>query len=196
MISERHGRVTELDDTTVVDAEGAVRSVQNALVSMPAATMPPLWTPMYLERLARTYWEYLRRVTLGLIRVEYGALERRIVFVRSPFVLLRFRTPEYDTTEDRGTVCWRIRDGVLVARRDEGHLTIRVERRPADRPDWERAQVTVEVTNFYPAVARWLTRRAYLHTQSRLHVLITHGFLRSLARRELAPSVAARFAAS
>jgi hypothetical protein len=187
--------IRHLDDHTEIDAQGAVRSVQTADVSMPEAEMPALWTPTYLERLARTYWRYLSRISLGLIRVEYGPLERRVVLLRSPFVLLRFRAPEYETGDDRGTVCWRIHDGVLVARRDQGFLRIRVERRDPDRPDWERVHVTVEVENFYPSVSRWATQRVYRHTQSRLHVLIAHGFLRSLARRELEVSAVGRFAA-
>jgi hypothetical protein len=188
------GEITDVDDVTLMDAQGAVRSVQTAVVAMPADAMPPIWTPIYLERLARTYWAYLSRISLGLIRVEYSALERRVVLLRSPFVFLRFRTPEYDTAEGRGTVRWRIRDGVLVARRDEGTLEIRVQRLDPTRAGWERAQVTVEVTNFYPAVASWLTRQVYLRTQSRLHVLITHGFLRSLVRRELEVSAVGRHA--
>lgn len=162
---------------------------------MLAGEMPPLWTPAYLERLARTYWRYLSRITLGLIRVEYAPLERRVVLVRRPLVLLRFRVPEYETAEDRGTICWRIRNGLLVARPDEGHLTIRVQRRDADRAGWERALVEVEVANFYPALARWGTGAAlYRHTQSRIHVWATHGFLRSLARRELEVSTVGRLA--
>ena len=39
--------------------------------TMPEASSSEIWTPMHLERLARTYWKYLSRVTLGLIRVEY-----------------------------------------------------------------------------------------------------------------------------
>ncbi|MCW2992161.1 MAG: hypothetical protein JWM73_2755, partial [Solirubrobacterales bacterium] len=37
---------------------------------------------------------------------------------------------------------------------------------------------------------RWL----YTNTQSRIHVLVTHGFLRSLARLKLAESRVGRFA--
>jgi hypothetical protein len=194
-IAVGHALIRDLDDHTEMDARGAVRSVQTAEVSMLAGEMPPLWTPTYLERLARTYWRYLQRISLGLIRVEYGPLERRVLFVCRPFVLLRFRVPEYESTADQGTVCWRIRDGVLVARRDEGYLRIHVQRRDADRPGWERARVTVEVANFYPAVAIRATRLVYLYTQSRIHVWVAHGFLRSLARRELEVSTVGRFAA-
>jgi hypothetical protein len=54
--------------------------------------------------------------------------------------------------------------------------------------------VEVEVANFYPAIAHWIARWFYKQTQSRIHVLVTHGFLRSLANRELEQSAVGRFA--
>jgi hypothetical protein len=181
------------DDHTVMDTGGAVRSIQGADVTMPEGELEAIWTPLYLERLARTYWKYLSRVSLGLIRVEYTATERRVVFLRRPFVLLRFRAPEYEITDGRGIVRWRIKDGVLVAKRDQGYLEIDVRRADADKPGFERAHVEVEVANFYPAIATWVARWFYEVTQSRIHVLVTHGFLRSLARRELETSAVGRF---
>jgi hypothetical protein len=91
-------------------------------------------------------------------------------------------------------VRWRIRDGVLVSKRDHGHLEIDVERCASDRPGYERAHVEVEVANFYPAIATWVARWFYKATQSRIHVLVTHGFLRSLAKLELEESAVGRFA--
>ena len=186
--------ISELDDHTVMDSSGSVRSIQAAIVTMPEGELDALWTQMYLERLARTYWKFLSRVSLGLIRVEYTDTERRVVLLRRPFVLLRFRAPEYEISDGRGIVRWRIRDGVLVAKRDQGYLEIDVRRDEADRPGYEQAHVEVEVANFYPAIATWLTRWLYKVTQSRIHVLVTHGFLRSLARRELEMSAVGRFA--
>jgi hypothetical protein len=186
-------RISEPDDHTVMDAGGAVRSIQAANVTMPEGDLEAIWTPLYLERLARTYWKYLSRVSLGLIRVEYTATERRVVLVRSPFVLLRFAAPEYEISEGRGIVRWRIRDGVLVARRDEGYLEIDVRRIPAGRPGFAQAHVEVEVANFYPAIATFVARWFYKVTQSRIHVLVTHGFLRSLVRRRLEASAVGRF---
>jgi hypothetical protein len=180
-------------DHTVMDLRGGVRSIQAAYVTMPEGELEELWTPMYLERLARTYWKYLSRVSLGLIRVEYTETERRVVFLRRPFVLLRFRAPEYQISHDRGIVRWRIRDGVLVARNDEGYLEIDVRRTEPDKPGYEQAHVEVEVANFYPAIATWVARWFYKATQSRIHVLVTQGFLRSLARRELELSAVGRF---
>ncbi len=186
--------ISDLDDQTVMDSRGSVRSIQAATVTTRDGELDALWTPMYLERLARTYWKYLSRVSLGLIRVEYTDTERRVVLLRRPFVLLRFRAPEYETTDGRGVIRWRIRDGVLVAKRDEGYLEIDVRRSVSDRPGYEQAHVEVEVANFYPRIATAIARWFYKATQSRIHVLITSGFLRSLARRALEMSAVGRFA--
>jgi hypothetical protein len=55
--------------SVVIAKDGAVRSVQSAKLTVSAADMAWLWNPMNLENLARTYWRFLSRVTLGLIRV-------------------------------------------------------------------------------------------------------------------------------
>jgi hypothetical protein len=181
-------------DTTVMDANGSVRSIQTADLTMPTADLDSLWSPMYLERLARTYWKYLSRVSLGLIRVRYTDTERAVVLLGRPFVLLRFHPPDYEVDGDRGVVRWRIRDGVLVAQRDHGYLEIEVHRSPAEQPGFANAHVEVEVANFYPALSVWVARWFYANTQSRIHVLVTEGFLRSLARRDLEESAVGRFA--
>ncbi|MEA2291942.1 MAG: hypothetical protein QOF17_962 [Solirubrobacteraceae bacterium] len=179
---------------TVMEDDGAVRSIQAADVTMPEEQLDAIWTPTHLERLARTYWKYLSRVSLGLIRVRYTADERAVVLIGRPFVLLRFHAPEYLMSRERGIVRWRIRDGLLVAVRDHGYLEIDVRRLPADRPGFARAHVEVEVANFYPALSLKLARWVYAQTQSRIHVLVTHGFLRSLAALKLEESAVGRFA--
>ena len=185
--------ISDLDDNTVMDSGGAVRSIQAADVTMPEGELEEIWTPLYLERLARTYWKYLSRVSLGLIRIEYTEEERRVVLLRRPFVLLRFHAPDYEITDGRGIVRWRIRDGVLVDKRNQGYLEIDVRRTDAEKPGYARAHVEVEVSNFYPRIATWIARWFYKVTQSRIHVLVTHGFLRSLARRDLEMSAVGRF---
>jgi hypothetical protein len=185
--------ISDLDDNTVMDSGGAVRSIQAADVTMPEGELEEIWTPLYLERLARTYWKYLSRVSLGLIRIEYTEEERRVVLLRRPLVLLRFHAPDYEITDGRGIVRWRIRDGVLVDKRNEGYLEIDVRRTDAEKPGYARAHVEVEVANFYPRIATWIARWFYKVTQSRIHVLVTHGFLRSLARRDLERSAVGRF---
>src|SRR4051794_41620470 len=52
----------EADDSTSMDPQtGAVRSVQSAEVVLPTDRIDSLWSPLYLERLARTYWRFLSR---------------------------------------------------------------------------------------------------------------------------------------
>jgi hypothetical protein len=80
-----------------------------------------------------------------------------------------------------------------VARRNQGFLEIDVRRMESDRPGYGRAHVEVEVSNFYPAIAHFIARWFYAQTQSRIHVLVTHGFLKSLAKRELEESAVGRF---
>lgn len=176
---------------------GAVRSVQAADLTMAEHQLESIWSPRDLERLARTYWRFLTRATLGLVRVKYSEEDRQVVLVTRPFALLTFRAPEYQMDAERGIVRWRIERGVLVSAQghDQGYLEIDVQRRPTDEPGMARAHIEVEVANFYPALAAGIATWFYVNTQSRIHVVMTHGFLRSLARLDLAESRVGRYAA-
>ena len=189
--------VRDVDDVTEIDrSTGAVRSVQSAEVVLPAERIDALWSPEYLERLARTYWRFLSRATLGLIRVYYTEGERYVCLLFRPLKLLTFQAPEYEMDDRRGVVRWRIERGLLVARRGrggDGYLEIDVERRPGEQPGTVNVAVEVAVANFYPAIASRLSRFVYTNTQSRIHVIVTHGFLRSLARLDFEPSRVGRF---
>jgi hypothetical protein len=183
-------------DDTKIDGDGAVRSIQGADIVLPAELLGELWTPQTLERLARTYWAYLTTVTLGLIRVYYTEGERYVCLLVRPLKLLTFQAPEYETDGDRGVVRWRIEKGLLVASRGrggDGYLEIDVRMLDCDVPEQARINVEVEVANFYPQIASRLGRFLYTNTQSRIHVIVTHGFLRRLARRDLEESVTGRF---
>jgi hypothetical protein len=185
------------DEHTVTNPKtGAVTSIQAADISLPAAAVQEIWSPMYLERLARTYWRFLTRCTLGIIRVKYTEAERHVCVLFRPFVLLSFKAPEYEMDATRGIVRWNIDKGVLVSRegRGRGHLEIDVQRRPPGPDGRAVLHVEVEVANFYPALAFRIGRWFYANTQSRIHVIVTHGFLRSLARLDLAESRVGRFA--
>jgi hypothetical protein len=189
--------ILNLADETTMDANGAVRSVQAADLIVPDEQAEALWSPRQLENLARTYWRFLTRVTLGLIRVKYTDEGRFVCLLFRPFVLLSFQAPEYEMDGDRGIVRWLIEKGILVSaqgRGGNGFLEIDVHRCPADEPGRSRLHVEVEVANFYPAIASRLGRWLYVNTQSRIHVLVTHGFLRSLAELKLAQSRVGRFA--
>jgi hypothetical protein len=184
-------------DETVTEPSGAVRSTQRAELVMPSSELERIWNPFHLERLARTYWRFLSRVTLGIVRVKYTEATRVVVVLFRPFTLLRFQAPEYAMDATRGVVRWRIADGVLVARRgrDNGYLQIDVRRRGPEpgEPGAERLRMEVAVANFYPAIAFRLSRWLYAHTQSKIHVFVTCGFLRSLERLDLAESRVRRF---
>ena len=167
---------------------GPLGSVQEAEVVLTPELLERLWSQAQLERLARAYWEYLSRISLGLLRVAYGRGSRSVVLVHRRLVLLRFRGPTYDTGLGFGQVTWPIERGLLVAARGRGHLRIRVRRLGPDR-----VLVRAEVENFYPLLrgsgpfAR-MGARVYAATQLRLHVLVTRGFLRSLADLQLSPA--------
>jgi hypothetical protein len=176
---------------TVVAHDGAVRSVQTAELTVRTEDLDRLWNPTNLENLARTYWRFLSRVTLGMIRVVYGANDRAVVLLAKPLTLLRFDPPEYLLDGYHGNVRWRIRDGLLVARagRGCGFLAIDVRRLDDGSPDGRaRVHIEVEVANFYPAIAAGFSIPVYEATQSSIHVLVTHAFLRSLANLDLATS--------
>jgi len=180
------------EEHTTTGPDGAVRSVQSADITLPAESMVELWSAHNLERLARSYWRFLTRISLGVIQVRYRDDGRDIcVFGWPALSLLTFQAPEYEFEPDHGVVRWRIEKGLLVSRRGrggDGYLEIEVERR-----DVNRLHVEVEVANFYPAIASRLGRWLYENTQSRIHVIVTHGFLRSLAKLDLAESRVGRY---
>jgi hypothetical protein len=199
--------VSEPEAESHVDSPpgGPVTTRQSADVTLPRTELDRFWTPEYLERLARTYWRFLTRVSLGTLRVLYTPDAREIVAFGRPLVLLRFKAPEYEATADCGIVTWRIDRGLLVAPagRGKGYLRIIVKRPPEsllpDDPtttsdDHTTIRVTSEVASFQPMLAGWgwfwrIGKWIYRQTQLRVHVIVTNAFLRSLARLDLAPSI-------
>jgi hypothetical protein len=179
--------------------DGSVTTKQVAAVTLPSVELDRIWNVEYLERLARTYWRFLTRVSLGILRVVYTPESREIVVLTRPFTLLRFHAPEYETGPDKGTVTWRIAKGFLVAPmgRSKGFLRLTVERLPQPSGASGREVnlvVSSEVANFYPTIGGWgwfarIGSFLYEMTQLRIHVIVTNAFLRSLARLDLVPSV-------
>jgi hypothetical protein len=203
---EARARVHIVDEPESESSPGGpLTSRQSADVTVPRSELDPLWTPEHLEMLARTYWRFLTRVSLGILRVVYTPTSRAIVVLGRPLTLLKFHAPEYETAADCGIVTWRIDRGLLVAPpgRGKGWLRITVRRPPEsllpDDPtttvdDYTTVRVTSEVASFYPMLAGWgwfwkIGRVVYRHTQLRIHVIVTNAFLRSLARLDLEPSV-------
>jgi len=188
-----HAVIVSPPRSTVVARDRGVRSVQSAKLTLDEADLTRLWTPANLENLGRTYWRFLSRVTLGLIRVIYDEHSRSVVLFARPLTLLRFDVPDYRLEHDHGNVTWRIRDGLLVARagRGSGWLSLDVTRIDCDDdvPSGRSAiKIEVEVANFYPSIAAGFSTPVYEMTQSFVHVLVTHAFLRSLANLRLATS--------
>ena len=149
------------------------------------AALEEIWTPAHLERLARTYWRFLTRVTLGLIRVHYSERERSVVLLVRPLRLLTFRAPEYEM--DRHARARALADRARPAGRP---ARARRRRLPADRgaparpartPASARLHVEVEVANFYPSIASGLGRRA-LQRDPVAHPRDRHPRLPALAR--------------
>jgi hypothetical protein len=175
-----------------VSPDGSVGSKQAAEVTLPSSELQRIWSAEYLERLARTYWRFLSRISLGVLRVLYSDEAREVVVLTRPFVLLRFKAPEYEIGPDRGTVTWPIDRGLLVARsgRGRGYLRLSVERPHVEgAPAEVTLTISSEVVSFYPMIAARIGRFLYNQTQLRLHVIVTNAFLRSLANLDLEPSV-------
>lgn len=178
-------------------ADGPVRSVQAAEFELPLDYLERSWHTEYLERLARAYWTYLERISLGALRVVYGPYSRTVVLLSRRLPLLRFRAPSYETAPGLGQVTWPIERGVLVAPAGRGRGCLRISIRRVEDPTVPQGRalvrVAAEVANFYPGLrlSGPLTRLGtwiYNQTQARIHRLVTTGFLRSLARLELPPS--------
>jgi hypothetical protein len=182
--------------------DGSMSTRQEAEITVPRKVLDALWNPEHLEDLARTYWAWLSKISLGLIRVRYGENCRQVVFLGRPLVLIRFHPPEYEWTATSGAVTWRIERGLLVAPsgRDKGYLQITVERPGDEDGDDVVVKVSSEVAHFLPALSfpgsgllnrfgRWL----YRFTQLRIHVIVTHGFLNSLGNLRLERSKVGRF---
>jgi hypothetical protein len=185
-----HAVIVSPRKSTLIAHDGAVRSAQSAELTLDPEDLDRIWTPANLENLARTYWRFLTRLTLGLIKVKYGADTRSVILLIRPLTLLRFDAPEYTMEADHGEVRWRIRDGLLVTRngRGCGYLSVDVQRMGLDENGRAKLKIDVEVANFYPSIAVGFSTPVYEMTQAAIHVLVTNNFLRSLAKLDLAQS--------
>src|SRR5471030_2329579 len=86
-------RIVDPEGAPTIDADGAATSVQAAELTIPADAFVRLWSAETLERLARTYWRFLERSSLGVIRVRYSKTDRAVVLLCRPFVLIGFDPP-------------------------------------------------------------------------------------------------------
>ena len=196
----RRAVIVSLADSTTTDLDtGAVRSVQKADLLIDADALAQIWTPdapraprahllaLPHARDARPDPRALQRA--GALR---GAAQPAAAAAHLPGARIRDgRRGAGSCAGASSAACWCRKRG----RNGRGYLQIEVRRdepgpQPigqAERVD-ERLHVEVEVANFYPSIASRISRRIYNATQSRIHVIVTYGFLRSLARLDLAES--------
>lgn len=162
--------------TTTLDAAGAARSVQAAEL----VVADDLAEPAGMQRVACGYWRHLRRATLGLTRSHpRPATDGHVLaLLAPPLALMTFGAPRFGP----GEVCWSIEGGLLAAR-PGGELQVTLRPRGPAAPGRMRVHAEVEVRGYHPAIAATIAPWAYLAIQARVHVCVTHGFLRSL--REL-----------
>ena len=154
-----------------------------AQLELPRAELERLWTPAQLENLGRTYWLFLTRVTLGVIRVVYSrgrALGRaarqaaHAAALRAAGVHARAR-PRADSAGRSATACWsrapgaaqassRSRSAATRRRQRPGHARHRRRGRellPGDRlaprhaPSTRRHSRSCTCSSRTPSCARW-----------------------------------------
>ena len=174
------------------DAREPDRGSISSLGSAPAHPLPDAPIDALLDGVQELARRWALTLMLARPPAQIGGLELAPLAEEAPALkLLTFDAPEYEVDPQRGLVRWRITRGLLVARRGRGgrgYLQIEVLRLPSTDPGRAHLRVEVEVANFYPSIAHRLSRGIYDATQSRIHVIITHAFLRSLRRLDLAES--------
>lgn len=169
---------------------GGVRCEQTAVITVDQEIFEAIWTPSTLELLARSYWRYLVRFSLGTMKVIYRPDSQAVVLFSRHVPLLTFRSPKFHTGNEKAWVEWPIERGLLVAAegRGQGYLRITVTHHGEDDPDGRRRLlVSADVANFYPWIrgTGWFARLGtwiYSQTQLRFHIWVTKGFLRSLEK--------------
>jgi hypothetical protein len=138
--------------------DGAVESEQRVALARPVVE----FSAAGAERLGRSYWLEVRRLTGSLVRPRErgGALELRLL--GGP-VLLRFDRPTIEASETRARCSYPIAGGLLT-RRAAGELTF----------EQTAGTLSSTVRGFFPRVAN------YDRLQGRAHVAISRRYFRRL----------------
>jgi hypothetical protein len=138
--------------------DGAIESEQRVALTRPVVE----FSTTGAERLGRSYWREVRRLTGSLVRPRErgGALELRLL--GGP-VLLRFDRPTLEASETRAFCSYPISGGLLT-RRAAGELAFE---QTADA-------LSSTVRGFFPRVAN------YDRLQGRAHVAISRRYFRRL----------------
>jgi hypothetical protein len=160
--------------------------MQAAELTLPPALLSSLVTPEALERVATAYWGHLTGCFLGLVRGRPAPGGPVVVLLGRRCVLLRFGAAHLRVDDAGGSVGWPITGGLLAARGappGDARFEIAIDRGAPPMGGAAHATVRVTVSGYRPALAEWLSPRFYMATQARVHVAVTHGYLRSLAWR-------------
>lgn len=185
-------RIADPDGPPRIDAAGLAQSIQAAELTVSPDAVDAVMSLTGLDRLGRTYWRFLRRSSLGLIRVVQTPDRELVVLLGRPLVLLAFGSPEYLLEDDHGRVRWPILGGLLACTRPSDpapagllQIELRLPHRATGGPTV--VHIEVAVLDYRPAIARRFGPAVYAATQVRVHTVLTHMFMRSLARLRLAP---------
>jgi hypothetical protein len=139
--------------------DGAIESEQRVALTRPVVE----FSAAGAERLGRSYWREVRRLTGSLVRPrerDGGALELRLL--GGP-VLLRFDRPTLEASEMRACCSYPIAGGLLT-RRAAGELTF----------EQTAGALSSTVRGFFPRVAN------YDRLQGRAHVAVSRRYFRRL----------------
>jgi hypothetical protein len=139
--------------------DGAIESEQRVALARPVVE----FSAAGAERLGRSYWQEVRRLTGSFVRPRErggGGLELRLL--GGP-VLLRFGRPTLEASETRACCSYPIAGGLLT-RRAGGELTF----------EQTAGALSSTVRGFFPRVAN------YDRLQGRAHVAISRRYFRRL----------------
>src|SRR3954452_11388515 len=136
--------------------DGAIESEQRIDLARPVVE----FSTAGAERLGRSYWREVRRLTGSLVRPreQDGALELRLL--GGP-VLLRFERPTIEASETRAFCSYPIAGG-LLARRAAAELSFEQPAGP----------LSSTIRGFFPRVA------GYERVQGRAHVAVSRRYFR------------------
>ena len=156
------------------------------MITVDRETFEQIWTPSTLELLARSYWDYIRRFTLGAIRVQYR-VDSQTVTLLGRVPLLRFRTPVFRpaTTGPRSRAGRKGTAG-RPRRPRQGFSGIEASRGQAEDAGCPTLMVSSTVSNFYPwlrGTGRFARFGTWLYSQTQLRIHIRDQGLPPLARR-------------
>lgn len=159
-----------------IDVAGQTRSIQS--LDLPA------WrpTPEAAAEAGRRYWRFLRRIGLGLLRVENRS-DGGVNVGLPGLLLLGFAPPQIIEHEGGYAAQYGIEGGAVVQRtgRGQGYLQVGLGAN----------QVSLAVEEYYAALVgskrNPLRVALYLGTQSLLHLFIARTFL-GLLKRSSAPA--------